>query len=120
VKVALLISNYDDEYHGHPEENIHNYINQFEKLGIGVFIKSLTDPCHRIKFLDQWQHIIWNLKQWLAREVFNISRKMCHIIAAGMMIYAKERNSNLPVMTNESIESYLAHIKRRTLKICKF
>jgi hypothetical protein len=45
---------------------------------------------------------------------------MCHIIAAGMMIYAKERNSNLPVMTNESIESYLAHIKRRTLKICKF
>jgi hypothetical protein len=45
---------------------------------------------------------------------------MCHIIAVGMMIYAKERNSNLPVMTNESIESYLAHIKRRTLKICKF
>jgi hypothetical protein len=33
VKVALLISNYDDEYHGHPEENIHNYINQFEKTG---------------------------------------------------------------------------------------
>ena len=32
-KVALLISNYDDEYHGHPEENIfiHHYINQFEK-----------------------------------------------------------------------------------------
>jgi hypothetical protein len=34
VKVVLLISNYDDEYYGHPEENIHNYINQFEKLGI--------------------------------------------------------------------------------------
>jgi hypothetical protein len=37
-KVALLISNYDDEYHGyhgHPEENIfiHHYINQFEKTG---------------------------------------------------------------------------------------
>ena len=32
-KVALLISNYDDEYRGHPEENIflHHYINQFEK-----------------------------------------------------------------------------------------
>ena len=34
-KVALLISNYDDEYNGHPEENIfiHDYINQFEKTG---------------------------------------------------------------------------------------
>jgi hypothetical protein len=32
-KVALLISNYDDEYRGHPEENIflHHHINQFEK-----------------------------------------------------------------------------------------
>jgi hypothetical protein len=34
-KVALLISNYDDEYLGHPEENIfiHHYISQFEKTG---------------------------------------------------------------------------------------
>lgn len=34
-KIALLISNYDDEYRGHPEENIfvHHYINQFEKTG---------------------------------------------------------------------------------------
>ena len=34
-KVALLISNYDDEYHCHPEENIfiHHYINRFERTG---------------------------------------------------------------------------------------
>jgi hypothetical protein len=40
--VALLISNYDDEYQGHPQENIfiHHYINQFEKLGIGVFVEA--------------------------------------------------------------------------------
>ena len=38
MKVVLLISNYDDEYHGHPEENIHNYINQFEKLEIEWWI----------------------------------------------------------------------------------
>jgi hypothetical protein len=33
--VALLISDYDDEYKGHPEENIfiHHYIDQFEKTG---------------------------------------------------------------------------------------
>jgi hypothetical protein len=59
-KVALLISNYDDEYHGHPEENIfiHHYINQFEKLGIGVFVESWIVLCHLTKSRDLCQHII--------------------------------------------------------------
>jgi hypothetical protein len=45
-KVALLISNYDDEYRGHPEENIfiHHYINQFEKTGKWLVCRIIDCP----------------------------------------------------------------------------
>jgi hypothetical protein len=114
-KVALLISNYDDEYLGHPEENIfiHHYISQFEKTGNWRVCRIVDCPLSSYQISGPMSSYHLESKTMARRKVLSdICTK--NIIVVGMMIYSQEMNSNS--LRSKRVDPYLAGVEENMNK----